>query len=455
MPDAAGEPRLRRTLHGLVNMSLYGWVFVLLTMFLAGLTVYTAGIAVDTLRVQYLDGVPGQVTVRHCEAEERGWSCTGEFVADDGRLRVSDVRILSLQDEQPREPVRTLISGASARVAHQPEPGIAWMVTLLPVVVGWVTYTVGRGTLENVVWDASDREHPPFIEDDPPVHLAPVLDRPSGSRVVPALVIWYVLLVLSIAAVARSTTDLSELLGPPYTMDAVVNRAESGALVLVPGVVLAWAWTWRLGRWVTGALRRPRPAAVEVHVAEAAWAGMPFPFMIGGVLGVVRAPEDPQAYWLRLRDDRGRYWYQRVIHDPRLGVAGADSGVFGFLRPCPGLRRMHVVDIPGIGRLWPASTARARPPRNYDLHAFDPGRIGERHRAGWWAVLGVGALALVIGVVWLLAGPLLAGYTLVVLVSLWFWAGAVPWHGTYANALPPQGHGLRSLPPPPPPPLFR
>lgn len=65
-------------------------------------------------------------------------------------------------------------------------------------------------------------------------------------------------------------------------------------------------------------------------------------------------------------------------------------------------------------------------------------------------MLGVGALALAIVVVWLLGGLLLAGYALVVLISLWYWAGAVPWHGTYANALPPQGHGLRT-----PAPQFR
>ncbi|MFG2062328.1 hypothetical protein ACGFIK_12995 [Micromonospora sp. NPDC048871] len=190
-------------------------------------------------------------------------------------------------------------------------------------------------------------------------------------------------------------------------------------LVLLPGYVLAWAWTWRLGRWLLGARRRGRPAEAWVMVAQRHW-------------GI-----EPTSFWLELRD-ADRIWYQRIVWDRRLvrrlagdPAGGAQLPLSVELRRCPGLRRMYLVDVAGVGRLWPASTARTRPRRNYqlspvELHLFGLAEPTGRHLA---ILL---ALTVLAGGGWLLAGPATAAYLLALIGGYRLWGGGAPWRGFYA-----------------------
>ena len=204
-------------------------------------------------------------------------------------------------------------------------------------------------------------------------------------------------------------------------------------LVLAPGIVLIWAWAWRLGRWALGAGRRATPATARVHVAVLVWTPP-----------TGNADIEPTAFWLELESD-GRTWYQRIIWDRRLvrwldGVRwGADGTPISQvrlplevrLRRCPGLRRMYLVDAAGVGRLWPASTARGRPPRNYYLSPFEPGILGSAEPVGRHVRIIV-ALAVVAVVGWFLAGPSGSAYLLVLIGAFQLWGGGVPWRGFYA-----------------------
>ncbi|MEV6810794.1 hypothetical protein [Micromonospora sp. NPDC051296] len=197
------------------------------------------------------------------------------------------------------------------------------------------------------------------------------------------------------------------------------DRNIWAGLVLSPGIVLLWAWTWRLGRWALGSVRRRAPATARVHVAELTWS------------------TEPTAFWLELESD-GRTWYQRVAWDRRL-VHWFDGRLWDAdltplqvqLRRCPGLRRMYLVDAAGVGRLWPASTARRRPPRNYDLRPFSLGQFRSAEPNGRDLKL-VGGLAVLAAMGWLLAGPVGSAYLLALIGAYQLWVGGAPWRGFYA-----------------------
>ena len=206
---------------------------------------------------------------------------------------------------------------------------------------------------------------------------------------------------------------------PEFFETAPRGRTVLAQLVLLPGFVLAWAWTWRLGRWALGALRRGGPAVARVRVAELHWG------------------TEPTSFWLELRVE-DRTWYQRIVWDRRL-VRRLDRDPWRGdrvpltveLRRCPGLRRMYLVDVAGVGRLWPASTARARPPRNYELSPVRLSMFGSTEPAGRHLKLLL-ALAVLAGGGWLLAGPAGAGYLLALVVGYQLWGGGAPWRGFYA-----------------------
>ncbi|RIV39131.1 DUF3592 domain-containing protein [Micromonospora radicis] len=190
-------------------------------------------------------------------------------------------------------------------------------------------------------------------------------------------------------------------------------------LVLLPGFVLAWAWTWRLGRWALGALRQGRPATARVRVARLHWG------------------TEPTSFWLELHSTH-QTWYQRIVWDRRL-VRWLDRNPWGVgqvpltveLRRCPGLRRMYLVDVAGVGRLWPASTARARPPGNYELSPVELDMFGSTEPARRHLTMLL-ALAVLAGGGWLLAGPAGAGYLLALVLGYQLWGGGAPWRGFYA-----------------------
>jgi hypothetical protein len=188
---------------------------------------------------------------------------------------------------------------------------------------------------------------------------------------------------------------------------------------LIPGVLLAWAWTWRLGRWALGTVTAPQTATVEARAAT--------------YLITWHNVREPGAFWLRIREPDGSTWYQRAMWSRRV-VALAHTGVDGTrpnatLRRCPGLRRMFLVEVPGVGRIWPASTARPRMPALYALDRLAPGPTGIAQRPRHNLI--VGGLAAVVLVVMALScvGEVGVGYLAAFAVAGWLWLGATPIQG--------------------------
>ncbi|QKW13562.1 hypothetical protein [Verrucosispora sp. NA02020] len=214
------------------------------------------------------------------------------------------------------------------------------------------------------------------------------------------------------------------------------DRNVMAGLALAPGFLLLDAWAWRLGRWALGTVRRPAPGIARVHAAHLLWG------------------TEPTAFWLELHSG-GRIWYQRVIWDRRL-VRWLDGYQWGadhvpvsqarrplpvHLRRCPGLRRMYLVDVAGVGRLWPASTARGRPPGNYQLDPVMPGAFGHPESAARHLGVVV-ALAVLAGIAWFLTGPTSSVYALTLVGAFAVWSGGAPWRGLYA-VRPRSGPGHR------------
>ncbi|MDG4825222.1 DUF3592 domain-containing protein [Asanoa sp. WMMD1127] len=198
---------------------------------------------------------------------------------------------------------------------------------------------------------------------------------------------------------------------------AVMPRSRTffaGALIAI-GFVFVVAWTWRLLRWVLGAARRrTEPMAMAVLTAE-------FVSMSAG----------PSAFWVILTDREGTRWHQRVLWDRRLLEAGAGDRAV-LVRRCPGFRRMYLVDVPGVGRLLPASTARRRPPRNYVLTPFDLRDLRSARPSSRLLRLGAGLMG-VGGIFALFAGPATGVLAVVLVLTYLLWSGAVPWRGFAAG----------------------
>ncbi|MGW0504410.1 DUF3592 domain-containing protein [Micromonospora sp. NPDC003241] len=204
------------------------------------------------------------------------------------------------------------------------------------------------------------------------------------------------------------------------------DRNVLAGLVLAPGFALIGAWAWRLGRWALGTVRSPAPGIARVHAAHLLWG------------------TEPTAFWLELHSG-GRVWHQRIIWDRRL-VRWLDGYQWGadnvpvsqtrrpmrvHLRRCPGLRRMYLVDVEGVGRLWPASTARGRPPGNYQLDPVMPGDFGHPQPVSRHLGI-VAALAGLAAVAWFLTGPTSSVYVLTLVGAFTLWGGGAPWRGLYA-----------------------
>jgi hypothetical protein len=284
------------------------------TLALAFLSLAWIWYGVDGARAQ-LGGVAGEVAVDECRWCTSGWLCSGEFRADDGSLRIADIVLDAELPQQPGEPVPARVSGESAMEAVTGRSQFHWVSIGLGVVCGVLAVAAGYA----LVWLV--RLWPPVRE--------PHLDRPGAApgRPAPAppagrlplnpflvlVLVWYVLLGLTTAALVQTVASLrgqegsesttGEVIGDPVgeasqvvvrwrdqtgrVWETFLTPRESGkfadgdlvevrfdperpdlahpvddrfreapddiivwvVLVLIPTGLMLWAWTWRLGRW--------------------------------------------------------------------------------------------------------------------------------------------------------------------------------------------------------------
>jgi hypothetical protein len=93
--------------------------------------------SIDRVRAQ-LDGVPGTVMVDGCEwkSGSEEWACSGEFVSEDGTLRILDIELLQWFSERPLEPVPARVSGDSSFYAYPVGGSSYWVDIVGGVVLG-------------------------------------------------------------------------------------------------------------------------------------------------------------------------------------------------------------------------------------------------------------------------------------------------------------------------------
>lgn len=236
-----------------------------------------------------------------------------------------------------------------------------------------------------------------------------------------------------------------------YTIDDSFHEASGhterviwAVVVLAFAAPLLLAWTWRLARWGLGAIRSPRPATATVFIGTPTYGSTrQEPISLGSGLGAGSRPEprDPDGMWVLLRFPDGGGGYQRVIWNrhvvlrelreaatgPQAFASADDAALEAVARPCPGGRRMYIVDVPGAGRIWPAGAARHRAPSWYQLQRVNPKRFNEKVRTA-----GVPLTVLVAGMIFFLiflafGAPLVVAATTPVLAeSFWLFRGAIP-----------------------------
>ncbi|MEV4534506.1 hypothetical protein AB0J82_11820 [Asanoa sp. NPDC049518] len=356
-------------------------------------------------------GVDGQVRVSTCdEVDPDEWSCAGTFVSDDGTVRITGIDIMPIfLGSHPGDVTeRASVTG--------PSGSTAWLESErfpTPLIIGLVMlagFAVSGVVLARLVRATAPATAPAPV-------AVPVVLHTESRR--PHRVIWKVVVVGWLLPLAALTIAIAEYnrfnaaqesrlsqtgdavvtaagdrgvdvtvtapdghtatvrLTPndpaaypegtrvpfrydprdpgfalpldesPFEVLWVIERDSWSQFVFLLAVVLGVVWTWRLGRFATGASRRrPEAGAARALIAT--------PF-------VGRA-----ALWLEIVDSRGDRRHQRILWDRRLveALTGAPGGPeFAVeLRRCLGFRRMYVVDAPGVGRLWPGSTARRTPP---------------------------------------------------------------------------------------------
>ncbi|SNT63325.1 hypothetical protein SAMN05421812_11558 [Asanoa hainanensis] len=436
-------------------------------------------------------GIDGQVRVSTCdEVDPNEWSCEGTFVSDDGAVRIAGIDIMPIYvGPHPGD-------NTSPAAVSGPEGSTAWLASegfpmlLVVGIVMFVGFVVSVIVLVRIASASAPAPVAPgVLLLATPVVATPVVLPPGSPR--PNRVIWKVVAVGWLLPLAALTVAISEynrfnaaqesrlvqtgdgvvtevgdrvigvtLTAPdgdtatvrvtptnptaypegtriPYRFDPsdpgfalpldespfealwVVERDSWSQFVFLLGIALAVVWTWRLGRWGTGMLRRgPEPGTARARVAAPA---------VG-----------PGSLWLEIVDSAGTRWHQRVLWDRRLietlaaGPAEPEFAV-GLCR-CLGFRRMYLVDVPGVGRLWPGSTARRRPPLMSTLRPFEPTAArpgGSVLRLALGVVL---PIALIAAAIWYVADPTMAALAATLLVAFPLWRGAVPGRGLYLTS---------------------
>ena len=89
-----------------------------------------------------------------------------------------------------------------------------------------------------------------------------------------------------------------------------------------------------------------------------------------------------------------------------------------------------------MGRIWPASTARAHMPALYLLEPLAPGPTGMAHRPRRNLVRGGIALPVLLLMMFFLAGPGGVAYLAAFGVAGWLWLGATPIQGIRGSGKP-------------------
>ncbi len=103
-------PSWRRHVHQRVKRIGLSWLILLFPLVTAIGFFVLIGHGIEQLRVQYLGGVSGTVTVEQCwwmeeNRKARGWHCVGRFQSDDGSLILPEVRIGSIRGCQKSPPI--------------------------------------------------------------------------------------------------------------------------------------------------------------------------------------------------------------------------------------------------------------------------------------------------------------------------------------------------------------
>ncbi|MBV1850851.1 hypothetical protein [Catellatospora tritici] len=211
------------------------------------------------------------------------------------------------------------------------------------------------------------------------------------------------LAVISVVALAGFTGRLLWQLGeqPPPSDGKWVPIVG----YLLFGVPLLWFWLIRLLRCALSVLAAPRRLTVRAMVCT--------PTRVGVYSG-----------YLRVHDTDGDVYYQRVVYEPwflRVGSAPREATV----RRCPGLKSMFVVDVPGFGRLWPATAAgRGLNPLFTTLYEFPA--VTDRGWTWRWLVPALAGITIIICQLDELGGPVALVAMASLFPALWIWGGGVP-----------------------------
>ncbi|MEU7904544.1 hypothetical protein [Actinoplanes sp. NPDC049118] len=108
---------------------------LVLFLVIGGITSVLSGI--DALRVERR-AVAGTLTPTGCEPARnrtRQLFCVGSFASDDGTVHIERVRLFPRFDEEPRAPLRVVVSGPGADYAYWPGQDAGWGMVLSGVVI--------------------------------------------------------------------------------------------------------------------------------------------------------------------------------------------------------------------------------------------------------------------------------------------------------------------------------